>query len=83
MAKVFNDDAAGETKKDSITVNWTPLTGLDAGGEGIDIVSYTVFYEEIVEVGGIAVVPANNGEASVEGSLSTWTHENIQNAQSW
>lgn len=40
MNSVFNVDSVSEIRRDSITVNWNPISGVAAGGDNIDIVSY-------------------------------------------
>jgi hypothetical protein len=75
-----NIDAEAEIRKDSITINWDKLSGLDAGGEGIEITNYVIHYEQLKKLEGDPVSPANEGTVTVKGTLSSWKHENIDNA---
>lgn len=43
-----------EVRKDSITINWDQLTGLDAGGDGIEIINYVIHAQQLKELGGDA-----------------------------
>lgn len=52
-------DETAEVRKDSITINWDKLTGLDAGGEGIEIINYVIEYTQLKELGGDDFEPAN------------------------
>lgn len=44
MLAIHNIDPISEIRQDSITVNWTPITGVDAGGENIEIINYEIQY---------------------------------------
>lgn len=76
-------DETAEVRKDSITINWDKLTGLDAGGEGIEIIEYVIEYTQLKELEGEAFEPENKGTETVDGSTDSWKHTGIDNAQAW
>jgi len=78
MAKPFVNDQKTEIKKDSIKLSWTKLSGLDAGGEGIEITKYIIHYERLDTDGN--VVSGTDGTSEVTGDKDNWTHEGISNA---
>jgi len=73
-------DETAEVRKDSITINWDKLTGLDAGGEGIEIIEYVIEYTQLKELEGEAFEPENKGTETVDGSTDSWKHTGIDNA---
>jgi hypothetical protein len=79
MAKPFVNDQSENIKKESIKLSWTQLSGLDAGGEGIEITKYIIHYEQLEELDGDAV-PGTAGTSEADGDKSSWTHEGIDNA---
>lgn len=46
MPPVFNIDAVAEIRRDSITIDWTQLTGLETGGVGVEITAYEIAYRQ-------------------------------------
>jgi len=79
MAAPFVTDAARDIRKDSITIGWTPLTGVDAGGVGVAIVNYEIQATQVDSQG--ATVQTDT--TSVDGDVSSWTHEPLDNAETW
>jgi hypothetical protein len=81
MAAPFVNSSEVDIKKNSISLSWTQLSGLDAGGEGIAITEYIVHYERLDDNGDAVANTA--GEQSVDGDEDSWTHTGIDNAQTW
>lgn len=81
MAKPFVTDEAEDIKKNSIKLSWTQLSGLDAGGDGIEITKYFIHYERLDADGN--PVSGTDGTGEVTGDKDSWTHSNIDNAETW
>lgn len=81
MDKPFVKEESEDIKKNSIKLSWTQLSGLDAGGEGIEITKYIIHYERLDADGN--PVSGSDGTGEVTGDKDNWTHENINNAETW
>jgi hypothetical protein len=79
MDPVFVNDAQVDIKKSSITVSWTALSGVDAGGEGVEITKYEIEYKEMDDQDNVV----QEGTTKVDGDKTSWKHEPLQNAQTW
>lgn len=78
-APFFNDKEA-QIRKDSITIDWTPLEDADAGGVGYSIDEYVIKYK-------LANVADDeddkDGSVKVSGEAREWTHEGLVNGEEW
>jgi hypothetical protein len=79
MEPVFVVNDQEDIRKDSITISWTPLSGEDAGGEGVEITFYEIEYQQLDDND----ASISTGTTKVEGDKTTWTHEPLSNAQKW
>ena len=79
MDSVFVNDAKVDIRKDSITVFWDQLSGVDAGGDGVEITAYEIEFSQI-DANGNAL---STDSTKVDGSKSSWKHEDVENAETW
>jgi len=84
MVPVVTTDKSVQIRRDSITVDWTLLTGVAAGGENIDITDYEISFRQIfLNAAGEeeSEVAGTQGTATVDGALNLFKHEaSVSNA---
>lgn len=79
MAMPFVTDAVQDIRKNSITISWTPLSGVNAGGVGVEVTDYQVEFRQVDDQDATISVATQY----VEGDKTTWTHDSIDNAETW
>lgn len=87
MPELMTSDKKVQIRADSITVDWDLLTGVAAGGEGIDVTEYEIAFRQILlDSAGVEAseVAGTAGTETVAGSLNKWRHASgVDNAETW